>query len=88
MTIAEAGRIYGRGVMCPRLVGTARDIAEEMAEIVTSGAADGFAVSPAFLPDTFDEFVQHVVPVLQDKGLFRREYEGRTLRDHLGFSAG
>lgn len=87
MTIAEAGRIYGRGVMCPRLVGTARDIAEEMAEIVTSGAADGFAVSPAFLPDTFDEFVQHVVPVLQDKGLFRREYEGRTLRDHLGFSA-
>jgi FMN-dependent oxidoreductase (nitrilotriacetate monooxygenase family) len=88
MSIAEAGRIYGRGVMCPRLVGTAKDIAEQMAEITMSGAADGFVVSPAFLPDTFGEFVEHVVPVLQDKGLFRREYEGKTLRDHLGFSAG
>ncbi len=88
MSIAEAGRIYGRGVMCPRLVGTAKDIAEQMAEITMSGAADGFVVSPAFLPDTFGEFVEHVVPVLQDKGLFRREYESKTLRDHLGFSAG
>jgi FMN-dependent oxidoreductase (nitrilotriacetate monooxygenase family) len=88
MSIAEAGRIYGRGVMCPRLVGTAKDIAEQMAEITLSGAADGFVISPAFLPDTFGEFVEHVVPILQDKGLFRREYQGKTLRDHLGFGAG
>jgi len=84
MTIADAGRIYGRGVMCPRLVGTAKDVAEEMAEIVTSGAADGFVVSPAFLPDTFEDFVGKVVPILQEKGLFRTEYEGHSLRDHLG----
>ena len=71
--------------MCPRLVGTAKDIADEMAEIVASGAADGFVVSPAFLPDTFEDFVDGVVPILQDKGLFRRDYEGTTLRDHLGF---
>jgi alkanesulfonate monooxygenase SsuD/methylene tetrahydromethanopterin reductase-like flavin-dependent oxidoreductase (luciferase family) len=87
ISIAEAGRIYGRGVMCPRLVGTAKDVADEMAEIVTSGASDGFVVSPAFLPETFDDFVDGVVPILQDKGLFRREYEGRTLRDHLGMTA-
>ncbi len=87
MNIAEAGRIYGRGVMCPRLVGTAKDIADEMAEIVSSGAADGFVVSPAFLPETFEDFVDRVVPVLQQKGVFRREYEGPTLRDHLGFNA-
>jgi FMN-dependent oxidoreductase (nitrilotriacetate monooxygenase family) len=86
MNIGEAGRIYGRGVMCPRLVGTAKDIAHEMAEIAASGAADGFVVSPAFLPDTFEEFVDHVVPILQTRGLFRREYEGRTLREHLGFA--
>lgn len=84
MTIADAGRIYGRGVMCPRLVGTAKDIADELAEIVASDAADGFVISPAFLPDTFDEFVDGVIPILQAKGLFRREYDGSTLRHHLG----
>jgi alkanesulfonate monooxygenase SsuD/methylene tetrahydromethanopterin reductase-like flavin-dependent oxidoreductase (luciferase family) len=73
--------------MCPRLVGTAKDIAEEMAEIVASEAADGFVVSPAFLPDTFEDFVDGVVPILQDKGLFRRDYQGTTLRDHLGIAA-
>lgn len=88
ITIADAGRIYGRGVMCPRLVGTAKDVADEMAEIVTSGAADGFVVSPAFLPDTFEDFVGKVVPILQEKGLFRNEYEGNTLRDHLGMGVG
>jgi FMN-dependent oxidoreductase (nitrilotriacetate monooxygenase family) len=86
ISIAEAGRIYGRGVMCPRLVGTAKDIADEMAEIVSSGAADGFVVSPAFLPDTFEDFVDAVVPLLQDKGMLRREYQGVTLRDHLGIA--
>jgi FMN-dependent oxidoreductase (nitrilotriacetate monooxygenase family) len=86
ITIADAGRIYGRGVMCPRLVGTAKDVAEEMAEIVTSGAADGFVVSPAFLPDTFEDFVGKVVPILQEKELFRNEYEGSNLRDLLSFS--
>ena len=86
MSIADAGRIYGRGVMCPRLVGTAKDIADEMAEIVLSGAADGFVVSPAFLPDTFEDFVDGVVPILQQKGLFRNDYEGTMLRDHLGLS--
>ncbi|WP_454624923.1 LLM class flavin-dependent oxidoreductase [Bradyrhizobium cenepequi] len=87
ITIADAGRIYGQGVMCPRLVGTAKDVAEQMAEIVTSGASDGFVVSPAFLPDTFEDFVGKVVPILQKNGLFRSEYEGSTLRAHLGQAA-
>lgn len=68
MTIAEAGRIYGRGVMCPRLVGTPEDIADELVAIVDSGASDGFVISPAFLPDTFDDFVEKVVPILQARG--------------------
>ncbi|MDA9391841.1 LLM class flavin-dependent oxidoreductase [Bradyrhizobium ottawaense] len=87
ITIADAGRIYGRGVMCPRFVGTATDVAEQMADIVASGAADGFVVSPAFLPDTFEDFVKEVVPILQQKGVFRRDYEGATLRQHLGIAA-
>jgi len=84
ITIADAGRIYGRGVMCPRFVGTPRDVAEQMADVMGSGAADGFVVSPAFLPDTFEDFVDAVVPILQQKGLLRRDYQGNTLRDHLG----
>lgn len=82
-TIADAGRIYGRGVMCPRLVGTPQDVADELADVLQTGAADGFVVSPAFLPDTFLDFVEKVVPLLQARGLLRREYAGRTLRDHL-----
>lgn len=54
---------------------------------MTSGAADGFVVSPAFLPDTFEDFVAEVVPILQAKKLFRTEYEAGTLRDRLGLSA-
>jgi FMN-dependent oxidoreductase (nitrilotriacetate monooxygenase family) len=86
ITIADAGRIYGRGVMCPRFVGTAKDVAEQMADVVGSGAADGFVVSPAFLPDTFEDFVDAVVPILQQKALLRHDYRGNTLRDHLGMA--
>ncbi|MGU3663540.1 LLM class flavin-dependent oxidoreductase [Methylobacterium sp. A49B] len=83
ITIAEAGRIYGRGVMCPRLVGTPQDVADELADILRSGAADGFVISPAFLPDSFTDFVDRVVPLLQTRKLVRSAYSGTTLRDHL-----
>ncbi len=84
MTIAEAGRIYAQGVMCPRLVGTARDVADELMAIADEGAADGFVVSPAYLPETFEAFVDGVVPLLQAAGRVRRGYEGATLRANLG----
>ena len=83
VTIAEAGRIYGRGVMCPRVVGTAEDVADQLIDIVQSGAADGFVISPAFLPDTFDEFVNEVVPVLQSRGAMRQRYCDGTFRSQL-----
>jgi hypothetical protein len=41
---------------------------------------------PPFFPGQFDAFVDHVVPILQERGLFRREYEGRTLRENLGLT--
>ncbi len=82
-TIAEAGRIYGRGVMCPRVTGTAEDVAEELISIVDSGAADGFVISPAFLPDTFDDFVDRVTPILQKRGRLRSSYGAGSLRDRL-----
>jgi hypothetical protein len=49
-----------------------------------AGAADGFNVMPPFFPGQFNAFVDLVVPVLQKRGLFRRDYEGATLRQNLG----
>jgi hypothetical protein len=46
--------------------------------------ADGFVIMPAYFPGAFDDFVNLVVPELQRRGLFRRDYSGSTLRDHLG----
>jgi hypothetical protein len=47
-------------------------------------AADGFNLMPAVMPSGLTDFVDHVVPVLQRRGLYRTEYTGRTLRDHYG----
>jgi hypothetical protein len=49
-----------------------------------SGAADGFNVMPPFFPGQFDDFVERVVPILQERRLFRADYAGSTLREHLG----
>jgi len=68
----------------PRFVGTAESIADQMQEWFESRACDGFVLAATHLPGAFEEFVRMVVPVLQERGLFRREYEGSTLRDHLG----
>jgi hypothetical protein len=51
-----------------------------------SGAADGFNVMAPVLPAGLEAFVDHVVPILQKRGLFRTEYSGKTLRDHYGLA--
>ncbi|MEW9310161.1 LLM class flavin-dependent oxidoreductase [Labrys neptuniae] len=65
-------------------VGTPASIADEMAEWLESEGSDGFNVMFPYLPGGLDDFVDKVVPILQERGLFRREYEGRTLRENLG----
>ncbi len=65
-------------------VGTAQTIADEMEAWLYGEACDGFNLMFPFLPAGLDDFVDKVVPELQRRGLFRREYEGQTLRDHLG----
>jgi N-acetyl-S-(2-succino)cysteine monooxygenase len=68
------------------IIGTPRTIADEMEAWFTGEAADGFNVLPAILPDGLIEFVDQLVPELQRRGLFRTEYEGATLREHLGLT--
>ena len=64
--------------------GTAQQIADTMEEWFTGGACDGFVVAPAHFPEALDDFTRGVLPVLRERGLFRTEYSGPTLRDHLG----
>lgn len=66
------------------VTGTPVQIADTIEEWYTSGAADGFNVMPPLLPSGLEEFVDHVVPILRRRGLFRTEYTGTTLRDHYG----
>ena len=59
-------------------------IADTLEAWFRAGAADGFNVMPPFFPGQFDDFAELVVPILQERGLFRADYAGTTLRDHLG----
>jgi FMN-dependent oxidoreductase (nitrilotriacetate monooxygenase family) len=68
----------------PRFVGTPVQVADQMEEWFTSGGCDGFVLAATHLPGAFEELTRMVVPILQERGLFRREYEGPTLRGHLG----
>ncbi|PNU04522.1 LLM class flavin-dependent oxidoreductase [Novosphingobium guangzhouense] len=65
-------------------VGTAKTIADEMQHWLEQAACDGFTTMFPYLPEGLEDFTGKVVPELQARGLFRTEYEGATLRDHLG----
>ncbi len=79
-TLREALAEFGSGGH-RRIVGTPEDVADTIEEWFRAGAADGFNVMPDVLPDGLDAFVDHVVPILRQRGLFRHEYDEVTLRD-------
>lgn len=66
------------------MIGTAKTVADTLEQWFVEQAADGFNIMPRFPPEDLDDFVDSVVLLLQQRGLFRREYSGTTLRDHLG----
>lgn len=68
-------------------VGTPQHVADEIDRYVQSDASDGFILVPHLTPHGLDEFVDRVVPLLQERGSFRTEYTGTTLREHLGLPA-
>ena len=67
-----------------QLVGTPAQIVDQLEERFVKGGADGYNVMPPVLPAGLDDLVELVIPELRRRGLFRSEYEGRTLRDNLG----
>ncbi|PSM38610.1 F420-dependent methylene-tetrahydromethanopterin reductase [Streptomyces dioscori] len=86
-TDAEA-RERAAGIGAPdgrwSFVGTAESVAAGIEDSVRAGAADGFVLVPHPATDGLDAFVDRVVPLLQERGAFRAEYTGTTLRSHLG----
>ncbi len=69
-----------------QFVGTAAHIADEIDRYIQADACDGFILVPHLTPRGLDDFVDQVVPLLQERGAYRSEYSGHTLRDHLGLT--
>jgi FMN-dependent oxidoreductase (nitrilotriacetate monooxygenase family) len=83
-TVRELIRSLAGGGGHRVIVGTPEQIADDIEHWFKGEAADGFNLMPDALPDGLEAFVNGVVPILQRRGLFRTEYEGNTLRSHLG----
>lgn len=84
LTLAQLGRRIAGGRGHYSLIGTPAQIADELQAWFEGGAADGFNVLVPHLPGGLEDVANFVVPELQRRGLFRRDYSGSTLRDHLG----
>ena len=84
LTLRQLYMRYERGNKTLR--GSVRTVADQMQEWLEGGAADGFMLNFPILPDGLEAFVQRVVPELQRRGIFRLEYSGPMLRDHLGLA--
>ena len=83
LTVRElAQRLGGHSSLC--LMGTPGEVADEMEEWLMTRGSDGFTIQFPYVPEGLDDFVDRLVPVLQDRGLFRTEYEGKTLRENMG----
>jgi long-chain alkane monooxygenase len=82
-TVREMGLAHARGFNCPQIVGTGDSVAEQLIELEAQGGGDGFALFPTVLPQGLTEFVDLVVPSLQKRSVYRSEYRGSTLRQHL-----
>ena len=83
LTVGQLAQLVG-GYGGLQMVGTPASIADQMEEWLVSRGCDGFNVMFPYVPGGLDDFVDLVVPELQRRGIFRREYEGRTLRENLG----
>ncbi|MBZ9792523.1 LLM class flavin-dependent oxidoreductase [Rhizobium sp. 3T7] len=85
LTVRQLAQRYG-GYSGLAFVGTPETIADEMAQWLEERGSDGFNVVFPYLPQGLDDVVDRLVPELQRRGIFRQDYEGTTLREHLGLS--
>lgn len=74
----------GRGQVHDAMVGGPKEIADKLEEVFVERGCDGFVIAATYVPGSYADFVQHIVPELQRRGLSQKEYRGKTLRDNLG----
>ena len=83
-TVRDFLEVTERGRPREAVVGTAKDVADRMEEWFTDRACDGFVISATHVPGAYEDFVRFVIPELQRRGIYHKDYAGRTLRENLG----
>lgn len=84
ITLRELGRRYGAGSISTGFTGTAKDVVDNMEAWKNAGACDGFMIMAPIVPQSIEDFIRLAVPELQRRGLFRKSYDGKTLRETMG----
>ena len=74
----------GRGQVHDAIVGGPKEVADRLEEMFVERGCDGFVIAATIVPGSYADFVKHVVPELQRRGLFHKDYAGKTLRENLG----
>jgi FMN-dependent oxidoreductase (nitrilotriacetate monooxygenase family) len=77
-------KFSGRGQTQDAIVGGPKEIADRLEEMFVERGCDGFVIAATYVPGSYADFVKHVVPELQRRGLFHKDYAGKTLRENLG----
>ena len=85
-TIRDFMKITGRGTLAehPVFCGTPTDVVDQMEEWFSAPCCDGFVLAATSMPGTYEDFVRLVVPEMQRRGLYQKDYKGKTLRENLG----
>lgn len=83
LTLGEAARRFATSELCPQVVGTPESVADQLQSYFEAKGCDGFILTPTAFPGTFETFARSVSPILQERGVLRKEYTGRTLRENL-----
>jgi alkanesulfonate monooxygenase SsuD/methylene tetrahydromethanopterin reductase-like flavin-dependent oxidoreductase (luciferase family) len=85
-TVRDFVEVSGRGTIAEHKVfcGTPKTVADQMEEWFTAPACDGFVLAATHMPGAYEDVVRLLVPELQRRGLFQKDYRGNTLRENLG----
>ncbi|MGC2085766.1 MAG: LLM class flavin-dependent oxidoreductase, partial [Bradyrhizobium sp.] len=85
-TARDFVKFSGRGQTQDAIVGGPKEIADKLEEMFVERGCDGFVIAATYVPGSYADFVRHVVPELQRRGLYHTDYAGTTLRDNLGLA--
>ena len=83
MSLEEAGRAWANNQMTPQIVGTPTQVADHLQDLFESRCCDGFMLCPSLSPGTYAQFVKTVIPILQKRGVYRKDYKHSTFRENL-----